>query len=148
MDMIGKIGLALPVLALVLLGLLASPVRSRAEEPAGRLTLTLPRRPAADEALSVRLTVGVLPRDARVVVRTADGQIAGTIRPFGVRSGQKAGVFTIPVPSKAVVEDKVSLRLEVLEKNAKAARAPTEAEVEHAELSFVPVAGAIEKGKS
>src|SRR4051812_35629656 len=107
MDTTGRIGTTLPVLGLLGIGLLVGPVPARAESPDGMLTLTLPRPPAADEALVLRLSVGVLPRNARVVVQTVDGEIAGTVAPYGVRPGRKAGEFTLPVPAKAVVGDKV-----------------------------------------
>ncbi len=116
-------------------------------EPGGKLTLTLSRRPAANEMLVVQLKVGVLKRGTKLVVRAIDHEIAGTIAPFGIRPGQKAGLFTVPVPSKAIVDKKVSLRLEVLEKDAKAARAATKGEIEDAKLAFIPVSERVRKGK-
>lgn len=147
MSTTGGIGPALPMLGLLGIGFLASPVSSSAERPDGNgmLTLTLPRQPAANEALVLCLSVGVLPHHARVVVHTVDGEIAGTIAPFGVRPGQKAGVYTIPVPAKAVEGDKVTLRLDVLEKGAEAARPPARAEIEEAKLAFVPVARRLDR---
>jgi hypothetical protein len=105
----------------------------------GTVTLELPRSPAAGEAICVRITVGVLPRNARIVVRLGNGEIVGTVAPYGVRPNQKAGVYTIPIPTKAAVNGKMSLRLEVEEKSAAIARAPTQAEVEDARLAFVRV---------
>jgi hypothetical protein len=105
----------------------------------GTLTLELPRFPAAGEAICVRISVGVLPRDSRIVVRMDNGEIVGTIAPYGIRQNQKAGVYTIPIPTKAAVSGKVSLRLEVEEKGAATARAPTQAEVDDARLAFVAV---------
>ena len=76
-----------------------------------------------------------------------DQEIAGTIVPYGIRPGQKAGMHTIPLPAKAIVDKKVLLRLEVLEKGAKAARAPTRVEIEDAKLAFIHVSKRHGKGK-
>src|SRR4051794_21400833 len=126
----GKNSSALPLLGLLGIGLLVSPISALTVGTDGVLTLALPRQPAADEAAVLRLSAGVLPRQARVVVRTIDGEIAGTVSPFGVHAGRKAGVHTIPIPAKAIVGDKVTLRLEVLERNAQSPRPPTCAEIE------------------
>jgi hypothetical protein len=128
-------------------GLLACPEVSQKIDRNGKVTLNLSRPPTADEMIAARLTVGVLARDTRIVVRTGEGEIAGTIAPFGVRPGHKAGVFTVPIPAKAVSGNKVSLRLEVLEKDAKAARAPARTEIEDAKLVFIPVAPRVERKK-
>jgi len=112
----------------------ASPI-----QPGGKLTLNLPRQAAANEMVVVQLKVGVVKRGTKIVVRTTHQEIAGTITPFGIRPGQKAGLYTVPVPSKAITDKKVSLRLEILEKDAKAARAATAAEIEDATLRFIPV---------
>jgi hypothetical protein len=112
---------------------------SSAIGPKGEIRLSLPRQLRANEMLVVRLKVGVVPRGTKIIVRTADHKVAGTIDPFGIRPGQKAGVYTVSVPAKAVADEKVSLQVEVLEKDAKAARPPTRSEIEDAELSFVPV---------
>src|SRR4051812_36065286 len=106
------------VLGLIAVGLLDGPARSDTVDREGKLTLNLPRLPTADEMVAARVTVGVLPPRARVVVRTDHNEIAGTISPFGVRPGQNAGVHTVPVPARAVSQNKVELRFEVLEKDA------------------------------
>ena len=126
------------ILALAAFGLLGAGVLA-AQAPAGPvgpedvLRLKLRRGLADGESVRARLSVGLLPRGAKVVVRTPDGKIAGTVSPFGVRPGSKAGVYTIPVPASAVAGDEVVLRLRVLEKGAAADRRPTAAEIEGAE---------------
>jgi hypothetical protein len=137
---IGRIRPALAAIGVLGLGLLASPCFSSAEEPDRVLTLTLPRQPAANETIALRISVGVLPRRARMVVRTADGEIAGTIAPFGIRPGRDAGEYTIRVPDKAVRGDKVTLHLVVLEKDAEESRRPTCSEIKSAKLAFITVA--------
>ena len=107
--------------------------------PDGSLTLALPRRPAVNEMLMVNLTVGRVSANTKIVIRTADGEIAGTIAPFGVKPGQKAGIYSIAVPAKAIADAKVTLKLELVDKQGQAVRAPTKAEIEDAKLAFSPV---------
>jgi hypothetical protein len=142
MRMIPIVGGALLMVGSVACGAADLPMDSR-----GNLTLPLPRQPAANEMLVIQIWVGAIGRGTKIVVRATDQKIAGTIVPFGIRPGQKAGMHTIPVPANAVADKKVSLRLEVLEKGAKAARAPTRLEIEDAKLSFIPVSKGPGKGK-
>jgi hypothetical protein len=113
----------------------------------GKLTLALPRQPAANEMLVVKIWVGAIRRDTKIVVRSTDKEIAGTIVPFGIRPGQKAGMHTIAVPEKAIADKKVALKFEVLEKGAKTARAPTRLEIEDARLAIIPASKRPAKGK-
>lgn len=129
---------SLTVLGLLGIGLYTAPVPAVPDGSDGVLTLTLPRKPAPDESLALRLSVGVLPRGARVVAQTLDGEIVGTVSPFGVRPDRKAGVYTIPVPAKAIAGDRVTLRLHVLEKGVEAGGPPAKAEIEGAKLAFMP----------
>ena len=95
--------------------------------------LALPRPLATDEAVQLRVAVGAVPAAAKVVVRSTAGRIIGTVAPFGIRPGQKAGAYSIPVPSRLMAGEKVTLRFEVVEKGA-APRPPTRAELEDARL--------------
>jgi hypothetical protein len=99
------------------------------------IELTVPRQPAAGEAASLRVAAGVLPQGSRVLVRLADGELLGTIAPFGIRPGEKAGAYTIPLPERAVRGGTVTLHL-TLELPDGASRSPTEKEIEGAELRF------------
>ena len=125
--------------ALVLMvGSLASGAPDWSIDATGKLTVPLSRRAAPGEALVLRLKVGVLPDGAKISVGTLDGEIAGGVSPFGVPPGRKAGVYSIPVPAKAVVEGKVTLRLEVIEKDGKTRRPPARPEIEDATLAISP----------
>lgn len=104
------------------------------------VTLTLPRAAASNEAVAVRIAAGVLPRGARIIVRLQSGEIAGSVTPYGVRTGQKAGLYTIPLPQHAIANGTVTLHLELSEKRG-GPRAPTEQEVEKVEVVYVPVSG-------
>ncbi len=142
MHIIPLVGGVLLMFGPVPCGAASLPIDSR-----GTLTLPLPRQPAENEMLVIKIWVGAISRGTKIVVRAADQEIAGTIVPFGIRPGQKAGMHTIPVPAKAVRDKKVSLRLEVLERGAKAARAPTHREIEDAKLEIIPVSPRSVKGR-
>ena len=118
--------------------LVDSSAYSQAANVAGQVTLTMPRTPNADEAVRVELTVGVLPRDASIVVRTMDGEIAGAVSPFGVKPGEPAGVYTIPLSEAVLRDGEVSLMLELEQKNVEEVRAPSEDEFLGAELVYIP----------
>ncbi|NEP13866.1 MAG: hypothetical protein F6K14_27435 [Symploca sp. SIO2C1] len=112
---------------------------SHAADVAGEITLALPRTPAHDEAVRVVISAGILPRGASIVVRTLDGKIAGSVSPFGIRPGQPAGRYTIPLPKTALKEGKVSLVLELHRQYAEEVRAPSTEEFLGAELVYTPI---------
>ncbi|MFK0729762.1 MAG: hypothetical protein ACIWVG_00970 [Gloeotrichia echinulata HAB0833] len=112
---------------------------SYAADVPGNVTLTLPRTPAHNEAVRVVVSVGILPPDAMIVVRTMDGEIAGSVSPFGVRRGQPAGVYMIPLPETAIKQGKVSLILELEQKDGGVVRAPTAQELLGVELVYIPI---------
>ena len=108
------------------------------QEAALTLTLTVARAPAPGEAIRVRVSAGVLPHGARIIVRTADGKIAGAVAPYGIPPGSKAGVYTIPIPAQEVKDGKLSLSFELKDRYG-SVRAPTRDEVEGAEVVLLPV---------
>lgn len=128
---------SLKAILLVLLGSLNCFGQGGRQE-ALSLTLTLPRAPAPGEAIRARVNAGVLPRGARLIVRTAAGKIVGAVAPYGIASGSKAGTYTIPVPMDALADGKVALSFELKDKDGKI-RPPTRDELEGAELVLVPV---------
>lgn len=105
------------------------------------LTLALPRRPTAEEMVALELTVGHLAPDSRIVIRTKEGEIVGSIVPYGIKPDQKARTYSIPVPSKAIDQLKVTLKLEVLDKKTRTSRTPTKTEIENKKLTFIPTVG-------
>jgi hypothetical protein len=106
--------------------------------PDGTVVLELPRSPTINEAIYLRLGLGVLPPHATLVVKTTDGQILGRVAPYGRRPNQKVGIQIIPVPAQTLVNGKVSLRLEVEPRDA-AVRPPKENEVADVTLVLRPV---------
>jgi hypothetical protein len=101
------------------------------------MTLSLPRAPAADEAVRLSLKVGRLPSGARVVVRTSGGEILGAVFPYGAEAARKGGTYVLAVPAGAVKDGKVSVELAVQEKGAPP-RVPTKDEVQSVAVALSP----------
>jgi len=100
--------------------------------------LPLPRAIGPDKALVARVSVGPLKAHQRVVVRVRNGEIAGTISPFGAQARQGSGVYTIAIPDSAAKDGEIRLLVEVEEKNAPT-RAPTSDEVRSITLAYIAV---------
>lgn len=104
----------------------------------GQMTLFLPRSPAAGEAAHLKVTAGVLPAKAQVVVRLPNGKIVGTVSPYGLRKDQEAGAFLLPLPAEVSGEREVRLELQLggegIEK-----RAPSADEIKTIEIVYIPV---------
>lgn len=90
-------------------------------------TLSLPHALRAGESASLEIQVGAVPHGTEIEVRTASGQLLGVISPFGVRSGNPSGTYTVPVPPDAISHNHISVRL--LLKYYQSQRAPTRKEV-------------------
>jgi len=118
-----------------LLALIASNANAGADR---EVTLVLPHAPQAGETVWLELEVGEIQRGEEINVMTGSGQFLGTVSPFGVRPGQKAGTYVVPLPNGAVKGDRVSLRLS-LEHNH-VSRAPTPKELMRARVKFGPQA--------
>ena len=58
----------------------------------------------------------------RIIVRIRNGEIAGTISPFGAQERQEPAVYTIPLPAGAVKDGIARLLVEVERKTAEPAR--------------------------
>ena len=95
----------------------------------GKVTLSIPRSLGAEDALSVRVTVGTLPKGARIVVRSETGEVIGSIVPFGQSTNRQGVFYTLPVPSEMVADRKVSLGFILEEAGGTKSRVPTEAEI-------------------
>lgn len=102
--------------------------------------LPLPRAAAPGEMLVARVSVGPLSAHQRIIVRIRNGEIAGTVSPFGARARQGSGAYTIPLPDGAVKDGAVRLLVELVEKDAPT-RAPTPDEVREIALEYIPVTG-------
>ena len=105
---------------------------------AGRVVnLVLPRNLNEGEGLAVELKLGVIERGDEIQVETISGKLLGVISPYGIRSGNEAGTYTIPVPAEAISNNRVSLRI-ILDRHSHGKRAPTAQEVRSVKLKITP----------
>jgi hypothetical protein len=102
------------------------------------VTLTAPRAATAGEGFRVRVVTGPLQRGQRIIARLPDGEIVGSVAPYGTRSAQHGGSYILSLPADAVHDGKLTLHLELSEHD-RATRAPTDREVESVDLLVVPV---------
>jgi hypothetical protein len=103
--------------------------------PGRVVNLVLPRSLSGDEAAAVELKLGVVERGTEVEVETTSGKMLGVISPYGIRSGNEAGTYTVPLPPEAISNKRVSLRI-TLNQHNRGKRAPTVKEVRSVRLKI------------
>jgi hypothetical protein len=108
-----------------------------AQDAARSMTLQLPRPLAANETAFIEVQVGPIGRGRTIEVTTASGQSLGVVSPFGVRTGQDAGTYPLPVPQDAIRDDRLSIRLTISQPGGPP-RAPTADEVRGVKLGVGP----------
>ena len=119
--------------AFVCLALLAQ----QADAAEGRdVTLTLPRALQPGETAFAEVQLGLLARGLEIEVTTASGRALGVISPYGVRAGQEAGTYSLPIPSDAIVKGQVAIRLSLNQSGH--TRAPTAKEVKIVRVKISP----------
>jgi hypothetical protein len=122
------------VLALVALQAASPPPAAQQPQSgdAREITLTLPHALRKGETAWLMVEVGSIDA-SQIQLTTRDGHPLGTISPYGVRSGQAAGTYTVPVPPEDLIDGKIALRLSVIQ-SGQAQRAPNTAEVKSLRL--------------
>ena len=100
------------------------------------ITLVLPHPLRAGETAWIEVQVGPIGRGQEIDVGTVSGRSLGTISPYGMRLGQDAGTYTLPVPADAIRDGRVSVRLTITQSGAPP-RAPTAQEVRTVKLIVV-----------
>jgi hypothetical protein len=108
-----------------------------AQDAARSMTLELPRALAASETAYIEVQVGPIGRGRTIEVTTAAGEPLGVVSPFGVRAGQDAGTYPLPVPQEAIRDGRLSIRLTISQPGG-ASRAPTVDEVRGVKLGVGP----------
>jgi hypothetical protein len=108
-----------------------------AQDAARSMTLELSRPLAAGETAFIEVQLGPIGRGRTIEVTTAAGQPLGTVSPFGVRTGQDAGTYPVPVPKDAIRDGRLSIRLTISQPGG-SARAPTADEVRSVKLGVGP----------
>jgi hypothetical protein len=99
--------------------------------------LTAPHLPGQNEAAQLHVTTGRMPRGAELALLTEQGEILGSVAPFGPRLGGGSITGTVPIPRSEIIDGRLRLKLEVLEPGA-SPRAPRPGEVENLEIILVP----------
>ena len=123
--------------ALAGFALLPSGIRpSAAQEAAQTIALVAPRALAAGEIAWLEVRTGPLRRGQEIGITTASGAPLGVISPFGVRAGQDAGVYSLPVTADAIQDGHLTIRVSVSEIGG--TRAPTSQEVRGVTLRIAP----------
>jgi hypothetical protein len=93
----------------------STPAPKAQSQPAGdarEMTLVLPHALRKGETAWLLVAVGMIGHN-QIQLTTQSGKDLGTISPFGIRSGQAAGTYTIPVPAEALSGRRLILRLSV-----------------------------------
>ena len=102
------------------------------------MTLVLAHPLRAGETAWIEVQVGPIGRGQEIDVTTASGRELGVISPFGVRVGQDAGTYTLPLPGDAIRDGRVSVRFTISQFGAPP-RAPTAGEVQSVKLTVAGV---------
>lgn len=103
---------------------------------AGRVVnLVLPRALSVSDAVWVEVELGVLETGAEIEIQTTSGKMLGVISPHGIKSGEEAGTYTVPVPHDAISKKRLSLRL-TFNREGRAKRAPTDKELKSVKLKI------------
>jgi len=119
------------------LGLLAILVLGGGSAVAQELTLALPRPLRPGDLAWLEVELGPVGRGREVIVATASGQTIGVISPFAIRTGQDAGVYTLPLPEDAIAAGRVTVRLTITQPGG-APRDPTGQEVRRVAVVVSP----------
>ncbi len=90
--------------------------------------LILPRALATGETALVEMQLGTLPRGREIEVSTAAGRELGVISPHGIRTGNEAGTYTLPIPPDVFTKGHAAIRLSINQPD-RTRRAPTADEV-------------------
>jgi hypothetical protein len=101
------------------------------------LNLALPHHLGAGETVFLEVEVGVIAKGEEIEIATPSGQSLGTISPYGIKSGQPAGTYTVPLPANAVSDNHVSVRVSV-SGYGHPDRAPTAKEVRAIHVKIMP----------
>jgi hypothetical protein len=102
------------------------------------IELTLPREPAQDEAVWLQIQVGVLGPGASITVSSSNGELLGSVAPYGSARGAPSATYLVPLPKTAIVNGRIRVQLTV-EQAGKPSREPRADEVQNVVPVYVPV---------
>jgi hypothetical protein len=116
--------------ALALVAILSQALGAAAAQD---LTLSLPHPLRPGETVWIKVEIGRIGPGREVDVTTATGQELGVISPYGAPAGRRAGTYALPIPTDAVRDGGVSIRLLITQVGAPP-RPPTGQEVRRAQI--------------
>jgi hypothetical protein len=90
--------------------------------------LILPRALETGETVLVEVQLGTVPRGKEIEITTASGRELGVISPHGIRPGNAAGTYTLPIPADAFTKGRAVIRVSISQPD-RVRRAPTDEEV-------------------
>jgi hypothetical protein len=94
----------------------------------GDFTLRTSRAPGAGETVAIEIELGIVGPGREIEVASKDGRLLGVISPYGIRAGQSAGTYTVPVPADVLDGNRIDIRLRVT-RSSRVAQAPDANEV-------------------
>jgi hypothetical protein len=118
-------------IAALVAGLFVLATSALVAEESPVIELAAPPAAAGSQSVELAVTTGALPRGARLALSTESGEILGAVAPYA--PGSRSTTATVPVPRSAIVDDRLRLRVEVLEPGAPP-RPPRPGEVQRLEL--------------
>ena len=116
---------------------LAGSVSAASVTQEGLVELRAPRPVAASERIWLEVHTDKLPPGSKVRIMTLDGELLGSIAPYGSSQSQGRLSYKVPLPQTAITAGVVRLRLQVQEPGANA-REATPRDLESVELIYVP----------
>jgi hypothetical protein len=123
------------LIAALVVGVVGSSMGTPVAEDAAMIELAAPRPIGRGESVELQITTGPLPRGARLMLSTEDGESLGAVTPYP--PGRQSNTATVPVPQSAIVGGRLRLRLQVLERGAPP-RPPRPSEVQRLDLVVAP----------
>lgn len=102
--------------------------------PGRVVKLVLPRDLSENEAVVLEVKLGVIANGAQIEIETKTGRTLGAISPHGIRAGNEAGTYVVPIPPEVISDNRVTIRLIHSFQDRK--RAPTNKEVKSVRLKI------------
>ena len=100
--------------------------------PGRVVNLVLPRDLGPDDAIVLEVKLGVIASGAEIEIETLTGKTLGVISPHGIRAGNEAGTYTVPIPPEAISDKRLSVR--IIHSFQSRKRAPSNKEVKSVQL--------------
>lgn len=99
--------------------------------------LVAPRDPGEKDVVRVRVETGPLPFGARLVVKTEQGDVLGSISSYGVSGPNDTRSASFPLPARAVVHRRVRLQVQI-EAPGAMTRSATPDEITRLDIVILP----------